>query len=232
MRFLLLALLVPLPVLAPEPALAAPPATSAPVPADAGLAVAVTGDVTYKGTSAAAAAPVSPYMKLRVGDLVEVAAGARLEVLYFGSGRRETWDGKATLVVGTDKGDAKLGEAKAQEQGLGVGRSLENLPIMLRQAETYQAGQTLVRGGNGTAAAIPLDDVEQAQVAEARITYAALRAASKPADVFPEMYLVSVLLPLGLDSESQVALEQAVLTCPTCQEPRALLEWVKGRRKN
>lgn len=230
MRFLLLALLVALPTLAPELALAAPPATASPVPADAGLAVAVSGTVTYKGASATTSAAVSPYMKLRVGDVVDVPVGAHLEILYFGSGLREGWDGQASLVVGPEKGAAKVGEPKSQDQGTAVGRSLENLPIMLRQAATYQAGQTLVRGG-GPVEAVPLDDVEQAQVTEARATYEALRTTAKPDDVFPEMYLVSVLLPLGLDAEAQAALEKAVAACPTCEEPRALLDWVKARRR-
>ncbi len=231
MRFLLLALLAALPVLVPETAVAGPPAASSPVPADAGLAVAVSGTVTYKGASATTSAPVSPYMKLRVGDLVDVPPGGHLEILYFGSGRREGWDGKASLVVGTEKGDAKLGEAKTQDQGPAVGRSLENLPIMLRQAETYQAGQTLVRGGSSTVTPVPLDAVEQAQVTEAWTTYEVLRTNAKADDVFPEMYLVSVLLPLGLDAESEGALEKAVAKCPTCQEPRALLDWIKARRQ-
>ena len=230
MRFLLL-VLATLPVLVPDAAFAGPLPAPAPVPSDAGLAIAVTGSVTYKGVSAAAAAPVSPYMKLRVGDVVDVAAGGHLEVLYFGSGRRETWDGVAALVVGTDKGEAKSGQASAQDQGPSVGHSLENLPIMLRQAQTYQAGQTLVRSGGPAPAAPTLDEAEQAQVAEARTTYDVLRANAKGDDVFPEMYLVSVLLPLGLDAESQTALEKAVTACPTCEEPKALLEWVKGRRQ-
>lgn len=231
MRLLALTLvLAVLPAVVPDVALAAGTSSPAPVPVDAGLAVSVAGSVTYKGASAAAASPVSPYMKLRVGDTVEVPADGRLEILYFGSGRREVWPAGSIVKVADGKGEAVKGVATAVDAGESVGRSLENLPIMLRQAQTYQAGQTLVRGGSPPAQpAVALDDVEQAQVVEARGLYTQMRAAAAPDDVFPEMYLASVLLPLGIYDESQAALEKAVAACPKCDEPKVLLEWTKSK---
>lgn len=211
-------------------ALAASP-PPAPIPADAGLAVAVSGSVTYKATGVTAATAVTPYMKLRVGDAVDVGSDGRLEILYFGSGRREVWTSGSALRVGASGSEAVKGAAQATEAGSSVGRSLESLPIMLRQAQTYQAGQVLVRGTPKVTTSVPLDDVETAQVAEARALYTEMRKTAAPTDVFPEMYLASVLLPLGLDVEAAETLETATKACPTCEEPKLLLEWVHSRTK-
>lgn len=233
MRLRLLALtlvMTAFPAVVPDIAAAAGPSAVAPVPVNAGLAVAVAGSVTYKGASGATASPVSPYMKLRVGDTVDVAADGRLEILYFGSGRREVWPAGSIVRVAAGQGEAVKGVAKAVDAGEAVGRSLENLPIMLRQAQTYQAGQTLVRGGAPVATpVVALDEVEQAQVVEARGIYTQLRASATADDVFPEMYLASVLLPLGLYDEAQATLEKAVAACPKCDEPKVLLDWTKSK---
>lgn len=231
MRALSLLLLALLPVALPAVAHAAPSASSAPIPADAGLAVVVSGAVTYRSAASATPSPVTPYMKLRVGDAVEVPAGGRLEVLYFGSGRREAWPASSSVKITASGGQALTGAATAVEVGENVGHSLESLPVLLRQAQTYQAGQTLVRGHGNTAPAVPLDAVELAQAAEARALYTQLRANAPADDVFPELYLTSVLLPLGLHAESEEILLRATVACPACAEPRALLEWVRARQR-
>jgi hypothetical protein len=217
MRFAMLLAILVAPMV-PERAEAASPSAEA-VPVDAGLAVTVSGKVTVKPNGKAPALDVTPYMKLRVGDEIAVGPDGKLDIVYFG-GRRESWAPGAVVRVGASSGEAVSGgAAKVSDAGPAVGASLESLPIVLRHAEAERAGQTLVRGGAAKSAEeLALDEAELAQV----------QTADK-ADILPEMYLVSVLVPYQLHTEAVAVLEKAVLACPSCAEAQLLLDVERGR---
>lgn len=213
----------------PERAEAASPSAEA-VPVDAGLAVTVSGKVTVKPNGKTPALDVTPYMKLRVGDEIAVGPDGKLDIVYFG-GRRESWAAGSVVRVGASSGEAVSGgAAKVSDAGPAVGASLESLPIVLRHAEAERAGQTLVRGGAAKSAEeLALDEAELAQVQAAREAYAEMRKTADKADILPEMYLVSVLVPYQLHTEAVAVLEKAVAACPSCAEAQLLLDVERGR---
>lgn len=198
-----------------------------PAPVDAGLAVMVAGDVSYKG-SKGGAQPVTPFQKVRVGDKLLISEGGRVELVYF-NGRKEVWTGPATVRVSEEQGQVEKGDAEAEvaEMDRTVGRSLESLPVMLRRAELDRAGATLVRGARSEQLA--LDEVEKAQVAEAEEVYAQMRGATTAEDILPEMFLASVYLRFGLNAEAEGVLGKAVEACGGCEKPQQLLSWVQSQ---
>ena len=64
---------------------------------DAGMLTQVQGEVMLSGKSDKAAVAFS---KVRAGDKLTLSQGARLQVVYFESGRQETWQGSGQLEVG------------------------------------------------------------------------------------------------------------------------------------
>ena len=198
-----------------------------PPPVDAGLAVAVTGEVTYKAKGRAEA--LTPFQKVRVGDKVTVPDGAMVQLVFFSSGRKETWNGPATVRIAEDAASLEKGDATAEVADVGdnVGKSLESLPVMLRRAELDRAGATLVRGRKHEELA--LDDVEKKQVEEAEAIYAQMKADAPEGDILPAMFMVSVYLRYALNDQAEALLEEALATCPDCTAPKSLLEWVRAQ---
>lgn len=166
---------------------------------------------------------VSPYMQLRPGDQVTLDVGARVQVVYYATGRKERWEGPRTFVVGADRSEGS--PAAVAELGPAAGHDLEAVPALLRRAGLERSGQTLLRGREAEEGA--LDDADRARLAAARATYVRLQDAPTT-DIVGEMYLAGVLLELGLASEAVTVLDEAVRTCPTCPEPAVLRKWCGG----
>ncbi|MBT3224363.1 MAG: hypothetical protein HN348_35295, partial [Proteobacteria bacterium] len=107
-------------------ALAKPPV----VPVDAALSVAVEGDVGCRFLHAKKEVlPVDPFMKLRVGDQVELPEGTQLALVFF-NGRRETWTGPAVFEIDVEGSLVKKGGPPVvEDMGDRVGRGMESLGI-------------------------------------------------------------------------------------------------------
>jgi hypothetical protein len=234
-------------------AVAGPPPTTvaSPVADDVGLIVAVSGDVTLK--SGTASYPVTAYMKVRAGDTIDVPTGGSVDLVYF-SGRREAWHGPSRILAQADADPAAPTGATVASVPPEASRDLGTVALLLHRAEADRAGQTLVRGqdsvegsargplpgqpsalssggGRGRGAVERLDEYERAEVEQARAAYAEWRKTAAADDPLPELALAGTLLTFGLDAEAIVVLERAVAACPTCAEPKVLLDWVTGRPK-
>lgn len=188
-------------------------------PVDAGLSTQIQGSVARQSDGGSAA--VLPFSKLRVGDTLVLGAGASVQVVYFSSGRRETWTGPAELVVGEAASEARSGAApQVQETDAAVGEQLQTLPVLIARAERDRAGQGVVR--SGAPAADPrtlLDDEELAAVAAAKTRYEALRKVFDPRDVLPDVYYATVLRSYGLQVEADQVLIEARGRCELCDLP-------------
>lgn len=188
-------------------------------PAGTALAVEVGGGASCTCGGAAPMA-VNPYMQLRPGDRVSLAAGAKLQVVYYASGRKERWEGPRDVVVGADRSEGVPGAVA--ELGASAGHDIEAVPTLLRRAGIERSGQTLLRGREAEEAA--LDEADRVRLTSARATYTRLQDAPAT-DIVGEMYLAGVLLELGLATEAVSVLDEAVRACPGCPEPAALRAW-------
>ncbi|MCB9677708.1 MAG: hypothetical protein H6737_21560 [Alphaproteobacteria bacterium] len=201
-------------------ALSAALAADAPMP-DIALATAVSGPVVLAGDTRA---ELAPFSKVREGDVLQLPADARLELVYFSDGHSETFAGPLDLVVGKPAEPVSRTEGDAL-----VGEALRGLPALARRAELDKGGHTLVRG---TAKEVPLDDDDRATLDAARKHYEALRAEAAEADVLPELYLATVYLEYSRSDDALGVLKSARERCGTCALPAQLVAWLEPPPSN
>ncbi len=65
---------------------------------DVGLVNSLQGDVSYQGKDGPAR-KAQPYMRLRHGDKVSVAAGGAIRISYTTANRQESWTGPSSFVA-------------------------------------------------------------------------------------------------------------------------------------
>ncbi len=188
-------------------------------PVDAGLSTQVLGEVHLRVVGGEQ--PLEPFSKLRVGDVVLVGAGGGVALVYFDTGRRETWKGPAELVIGEGASQAQSGAAPAvDETDVAVGAQLQTLPLLLARAERNRSGQGVVRNGDETLdPRTLLDDEEREALAAAKARYEALRKVFEPRDVLPDIYYATVLRSYGLHAEADQVLVEARRRCEFCDLP-------------
>lgn len=119
------------------------------------------------------------FVKLRDGDQLLLKDNARLQIVFFGSGRHETWQGAARLDVGSDTCTPINGTLKPE---------VKTLPaILVKQlAKTPSAedvGRTAMVRMRSLHTDGAIDAIEKA--------YAEFRAQASAADRSPELYLLA-----------------------------------------
>jgi hypothetical protein len=72
-----------------------------------GLITKLTGEATYWNKQEKKPSPVQAFMKVRQGDNFKLSKNAALTLLYFSSGRQETWKAPAVFTAGTAESAAK-----------------------------------------------------------------------------------------------------------------------------
>ena len=66
---------------------------------DAGMITQISGDVSITAESGKRAAV--PFLKIATGDKLTLGNGARVQMVYFGNGRQEIWNGGGLVEVGS-----------------------------------------------------------------------------------------------------------------------------------
>lgn len=143
--------------------------------ADAGFATQVAGAVAFKDGT-----PLAAFSKLRSGDQLALKSGAKLQLVYFESGRQETWGGPCGLAVGARASNAhECAPPAVKELPPAVLSALLHTPDVIADIRN-RSGMVRVRS-------VP----KQAQVAAAEEQYRVLRAQAAEDDITPELYLFS-----------------------------------------
>jgi hypothetical protein len=182
-------------------AVAAPAQTA---PPDVGLVTQLCGTATYSNQDQPKEpAPVQAFMKIRRGDHIKLGEPASLQLLYFASGRQETWQGPATLLIGDLESTAQghrqpLPQPAVQLLPTKVTRRIAGAPLPLPRSSLFFSGATQTRGvkppGTGTIApAPPLSAADQTKLKDAEKTYRDLRAKAAADDLTPELFFLAVL---------------------------------------
>ncbi len=185
-------------------------------PVDAGLSVQTEGAIELRTEVQAEKGELTPFSKLRVGDTLTLPPGASLEIVYFTTGRRESWTGPVELTIAEAAAKASTGQAPQVLQTDPVlGRQLQELPSVIRRG----ARGPVRSGGDGVDPRSLLDQEELAAVQAATTRYNALCKAFPPRDVLPDICYATVLRTYGLDAEADAVLKQARGRCPFCDLP-------------
>jgi hypothetical protein len=184
---------------------------------DAGLVNQISGGVQFQ-TPGSPATAVEPFMKIRVGDTIRVAAAARIRIVYFVNGRQELWEGPASFNVGTVASETLTGSAQIAILPVIVSQRLEQSARLLSIAREGRAGSVQVRGIG-------------ANLEEARKQYVSLAGSSEPADITPELYLFTVLEGARLHDEMATLLERMKAKQPDNLRVAELGRWLAAQPK-
>lgn len=169
---------------------------------DVGLITKLTGEATYwnQGENKKPVR-VQAFMKVRQGDHLKLPAAASLTLLYFASGRQETWKGPATLMAG-DKESAAVGDQKTPPQPevkilpAKATKQMAGAPLPLSPASMSKSGviQTMApKCETAPKTAAPLSSEAQRKIKEAEKVYQDLKKNAAADDITPELYFFSVL---------------------------------------
>jgi hypothetical protein len=108
---------------------------------DAALVVGLTGSGSYRGADSAAGKTqaMQPFLRLRRGDMVEIAADAKLSVAYMGSGLVENYQGPAALQIGESRStQTNGGPAQTQQLPRALLDRLARAPDVLADLKNRQ----------------------------------------------------------------------------------------------
>ena len=204
---------------------------------DVGLITKLTGEATYgnKGDSQAAA-KARAFMKVRQGDHLKLSAAASLTLLYFASGRQETWKGPVTLMAGDQESkvvggkqpapqpEVKIFPAKASKQMVGA--------PLLCPASMSKSGVIQTMGPRGEMVAktvAPLSSEAQRKIKEAEKVYRDLEKSTAADDVTPELYFFSVLAEYKQYPEMAKVVDTMLQKRPGDAALNDLKAWVRSQ---
>lgn len=207
-----------------------------PLPADVGLITQLSGNATYWNKATQETSKTAQiFMKIRKGDHLSVASGALLQVVYFQGGRKETWRGPATIIVG--EGESRLKEEKGIQAQAEVAilpaeasQGLRHIPGLLDRARLSRSGLTSLRGPEETSkkAIVPWRKY-QMEIARAQETYHKWREQTSPDDITPELNLLGMLGEYQQYEEMEKVIQEALRRQPDNEPLRELDQWVRGK---
>lgn len=145
--------------------------------ADEVLVTALAGEVG----SLSAGGPLAPFVRLKPGEDLRLAEGARLKMVYLSSGREELWLGPGKLAIG---------ESMAVGQGMPPARIRVLAGPVVRQLAMTPLADAAVGPRPRRQRSIPAADAIQ----RIEATYRQLRADAAVDDLDPELYLLSGLM--------------------------------------
>ncbi len=160
--------------------------------ADVGLVNSMQGDVSYQGKDGPAK-KVQPYMRLRHGDKVILAAGANIRISYTTVSRQEVWTGPGSFVATSAGGEVLKGnKPEIVQMAAAVPQKLARVAELMN---TSRVGGLVVRSVKVQTPA------SKEEVAEAVRNYEVMRATAAPNDVTPELLLYAVFEEYGMVSD-------------------------------
>jgi len=207
------------------------------LPPDVGIITQLSGDVTYRNEEyQKTPEKAQAFMKIFQGDYFQVEAKATVQLVYFVSGRKETWKGPAAFIVGevqsrakSEKGIQAQPEVKILPSGVLEG--VRRVPTLLRRAGLSRSGIMQVRGlGESLQKSKVPSEEERAEIATAKENYRNLRNQTKEDDLTPELYLLGILANYDQFEDMEKVIKGALKKQPNNEVLKKLEEWVKTQK--
>lgn len=205
---------------------------------DVGLITRLSGEATYWNKDEnKKPAKVQAFMKVRRGDHLKLPAAASLTLLYFASGRQETWKGPATLMAG-DTESAAVGDQKTSPQPevkilpAKATKQMAGAPLPLTPASTSKSGVIQTMGPKCAPAAktaVPLSSEAQRKIKEAEKAYQDLKKSAAADDITPEFYFLGVLAEYKQYPEMAKMVDTMLQKRPGDMALKDLQAWVRSQ---
>jgi len=178
--------------------------TALAVQPDIGMVIRLTGKVMYWHEGAEQKPlKVQTFMKVRKNDHFNLSPHGVVQLVYFSTGRKETWTGPGSFRVGESRSEAvgvpgSSGEPKVISLPTAVIDEVRRVSPLVDPSRLHRSGGAQVRGNIDPEKAQPLESIElteeeKEEVEAARETYRSLLDKVDTGDIMPELYLFSVL---------------------------------------
>ena len=182
---------------------------------DVGLVNSLQGDVSYQGKEGPAR-KAQPYMRLRHGDKVTLAAGGAIKISYTTANRQESWAGPSSFVATSSGGELLKGsKPEIVQLPSAVPQKLARVSELMN---TSRVGGLVVRSVKAQSAS------SKEEVAEAVAAYESMRAKAAPSDVTPELFLYSVFQENGMVDDLKIVAKEMMSRQPDNPEIRQLAQ--------
>lgn len=182
---------------------------------DVGLVNSLQGDVSYQGKEGPARR-AQPYMRLRHGDKVTLAAGGAIKISYTTANRQESWTGPSSFVATSSGGELLKGsKPEIVQLPSAVPQKLARVSELMN---TSRVGGLVVRSVKAQSAS------SKEEVAEAVAAYESMRAKAAPSDVTPELFLYSVFQENGMVDDLKIVAKEMMSRQPDNPEIRQLAQ--------
>ena len=182
---------------------------------DVGLVNSMQGDVSYQGKEGPAR-KAQPYMRLRHGDKVTLAAGAAIRISYTTANRQESWTGPSSFVATSTGGELLKGtKPEIVQMPAAVPQKLARVSELMN---TSRVGGLVVRSVKAPSAS------SKEEVAEAVAAYESMRAKAAPSDVTPELFLYSVFQENGMVDDLKIVAKEMLSRQPDNADIRQLAQ--------
>ncbi len=182
---------------------------------DVGLVNSLQGDVSYQGKEGPSR-KAQPYMRLRHGDKVTVAAGGAIRISYTTANRQESWTGPSSFVATSGGGELLKGsKPEIVQLPAAVPQKLARVSELMN---TSRVGGLVVRSVKAQSAS------SKEEVAEAVAAYESMRAKAAPNDVTPELFLYSVFQENGMIDDLKIVAKEMMSRQPDNPEIRQLAQ--------
>ena len=192
--------------------------------ADVALVNMVSGDVSYV-PQAGTPGKVQPFMKVRDGDRISVAAGGQVRIVFFEGARQELWTGPASFRAGETAAETISGKAVATTNlPAGAAQRMARIPELIQHAKL---GGGQLRGGLTRRQEASLD--QQATIAQARADYEKMRGDMRADDITPELTLYAALYEFLLYDEMKAVVAEMLRKQPANEDVKALDAWLASR---
>lgn len=191
---------------------------------DVALVSLVSGDVRYV-PQAGSPGKVQPFMKLRDGDRISVAAGGQVRIVFFDGARQELWAGPVIFRAGKTAAEPVSGRA-AETTNLpaGIAQRMARIPELIQHAKL---GGGQLRGALTRQQKASLE--QQATLAQARDACEKLRHGMPADDIAPELCLYAALHEFLVYDEMETVVAEMRRKQPANEDVRVLDAWLAGR---
>jgi len=178
------------------------------------------------------------FMKVRRGDNLKLPGATSLTLLYFASGRQETWKGPVTLRAG-DTESAAVGAEKSPPQPevklipTKATKQMQGAPLLLPGSGISKSGviQTMTPASPGPdrTPAAPLSPEALRKIKEAEGIYRDLSKNATAPDLTPELYFFSVLAEYKQYPEMEKVVDTMLSKKPGDPALKNLQIWVRSQ---
>jgi hypothetical protein len=175
---------------------------------DVAMITALQGEITY--TVATETHKLEPFVKLKVGDVLNITSPSNIQITYFKNGRQESWHGAGKLeITPTESHSTDLPTPQIKQIPLIIVKQIARTPSLDSQG---RAGVTRVRS---IATPQAIAGVEK--------TYKEMRTKTDYDNLDPELYFLSGMFELKQFDKVKAMLSDLIQSHPKNREVKVLL---------